>query len=523
MVVALLPTMAFADNSFGITFTETSDGNFLFKWKPVPGAASYYPKIREITKDGDLIYDFANAHYSDSFLTVSDTEVTWKVYRYILDERSSLGQLSNYFEVTVGANNSLGQRISESNMYFELDVPILSAPSKVTLLNNGIAYTTAVPDADRYNFVLYSRKVGETNDGKAVTSNRIEYTQINLTDILKSGLDGYEYRVAVRAHDHYYKHRPSTTVYSNWVEYNHNEPPVTEIPTIDVYCDLEYGKPLSNISVSSDSSEYIDSWSTMWYKDGKPISLPHTVGTGTYYAELSVKSEKDYIFTNDTKLTTYGSSDIGHNATVDTVGDGGRIIVFRTEDVVIKNYISVSATLPTIKSGMTFGEARKAISVSPSLSALLVISSADSSAYAGYMYDGSTWTTLLGDSNLTQYDSTKFEPGTEFTVSLGLIDFNATFSKPKITVNKGNATNVDVSTSEGSATIVATYVTEGSTVLKGDVNGDGSVSNADLVMMARNVVGLISLTDAQKTAADMNNDGSVSNADIVALARILVA
>ena len=58
--------------------------------------------------------------------------------------------------------------------------------------------------------------------------------------------------------------------------------------------------------------------------------------------------------------------------------------------------------------------------------------------------------------------------------------------------------------------------------LLGDLNGDGQVDNADLVTLARAIVGIVKLTDTQTTAADMNKDGMVDNQDLVLLARQLV-
>lgn len=56
----------------------------------------------------------------------------------------------------------------------------------------------------------------------------------------------------------------------------------------------------------------------------------------------------------------------------------------------------------------------------------------------------------------------------------------------------------------------------------GDLTGDGAVTSADSVMLARYLADLVTLTDAQLTAADVNGDGSVSSADAVMLARYLV-
>lgn len=56
----------------------------------------------------------------------------------------------------------------------------------------------------------------------------------------------------------------------------------------------------------------------------------------------------------------------------------------------------------------------------------------------------------------------------------------------------------------------------------GDVNGDGERTNADVIYLARSLLGLVTLNDSQKSAADVNGDGIVSNADVIRLARVLI-
>ena len=54
--------------------------------------------------------------------------------------------------------------------------------------------------------------------------------------------------------------------------------------------------------------------------------------------------------------------------------------------------------------------------------------------------------------------------------------------------------------------------------LKGDLNNDGIVSAADLVMMTNMILG----KRAQTAAADLNGDGSVSAADYVMLVNLIL-
>ena len=58
----------------------------------------------------------------------------------------------------------------------------------------------------------------------------------------------------------------------------------------------------------------------------------------------------------------------------------------------------------------------------------------------------------------------------------------------------------------------------------GDINGDGSVDNNDLVTMARYIVGLTSgsIKKSVEAHGDMNGDGRIDNADIVIAARVIV-
>ena len=63
-------------------------------------------------------------------------------------------------------------------------------------------------------------------------------------------------------------------------------------------------------------------------------------------------------------------------------------------------------------------------------------------------------------------------------------------------------------------------------VFSGDVNLDADVTNADLVMIARYIVGLY---DAESEEAeiiadlgDVDGDGKVTNSDLVTVARIIV-
>ncbi len=59
-------------------------------------------------------------------------------------------------------------------------------------------------------------------------------------------------------------------------------------------------------------------------------------------------------------------------------------------------------------------------------------------------------------------------------------------------------------------------------VIPGDVDLDDSVSVTDVVLMLQYIVGIITLTDAQKLAADFNSDGNINITDAVLMLRSIV-
>ena len=82
-----------------------------------------------------------------------------------------------------------------------------------------------------------------------------------------------------------------------------------------------------------------------------------------------------------------------------------------------------------------------------------------------------------------------------------------------------HGTYVSYSSPRGTAYIdKATGITS-ATVLVGDVNGDGSVTNADAALLKRYVAGWSVSID--RNAADLNRDGSVTNADAALLNRYI--
>jgi hypothetical protein len=98
----------------------------------------------------------------------------------------------------------------------------------------------------------------------------------------------------------------------------------------------------------------------------------------------------------------------------------------------------------------------------------------------------------------------------------------STYTIPDSTAD-GTQYRLKVTATGYTGTLYSNTVTVGgSSFEKGDVDQNGSVSNSDLILVARHVVNLITLTGEQFTLGDMNDDGVITNTDIITLARKIV-
>ncbi|MBE6853758.1 MAG: glycoside hydrolase, partial [Ruminococcus sp.] len=83
-------------------------------------------------------------------------------------------------------------------------------------------------------------------------------------------------------------------------------------------------------------------------------------------------------------------------------------------------------------------------------------------------------------------------------------------------------TPAPVVTTPAPSTTVSTQPTSGSNTVKGDIDGNGSVTSSDLVKLMQAIVGKASLTSQQKNNADMNGDGKITIIDLIKFKNILI-
>ena len=124
-------------------------------------------------------------------------------------------------------------------------------------------------------------------------------------------------------------------------------------------------------------------------------------------------------------------------------------------------------------------------------------SNASLASGSSYTLTVGTVQTIRGGSNITSHDVSK-QPQTPAT------DESVTPASPDGII----ASEANSGADEPSPTPTPTP-----TVLYGDVDGNGTVTAADALEILKNVVGNVTLTDNQVTAADVDNSGNVSSAD----------
>ena len=125
---------------------------------------------------------------------------------------------------------------------------------------------------------------------------------------------------------------------------------------------------------------------------------------------------------------------------------------------------------------------------------------------------GVGWRVLWFDTAVAEGD------GTLFTLTLK-VSSDAVPGTHQITVSYSSANMLGEDYVETSAKVEGSVT---GSAMRGDVNGDGSLTLADVIRIARHIIGLDIITDIRTLlAADVNGDGVVTTADVVKLARFI--
>ncbi len=74
----------------------------------------------------------------------------------------------------------------------------------------------------------------------------------------------------------------------------------------------------------------------------------------------------------------------------------------------------------------------------------------------------------------------------------------------------------------GDISLIATFADATPAVLYGDVDGDGQIKAADALMILKQIVGKVTLTDTQITAGDVDGDGQIKAADALLVLKKIV-
>jgi hypothetical protein len=119
-------------------------------------------------------------------------------------------------------------------------------------------------------------------------------------------------------------------------------------------------------------------------------------------------------------------------------------------------------------------------------------------------------TTVNANAKISGTGTIKLSSGTN-NININVTAQNGSVRTYTLTVVRGNA-------SQGTTTI------NGSTTsgTKGDLNGDGKISAADIVKLQRIIVGLDTQNSNTLAIGDLNGDGKISAADIVKIQRHIV-
>ena len=106
----------------------------------------------------------------------------------------------------------------------------------------------------------------------------------------------------------------------------------------------------------------------------------------------------------------------------------------------------------------------------------------------------------------------------------GNIYNSCTQINPQVTAITTTATTTtsQTTTTTTKATTTSATTTTAPSVVYGDFNGDGRVTNVDLVTISQHLVGDIQLSGANLQSADVTNDGKVDVADLALMKQFIM-
>jgi enterochelin esterase-like enzyme len=240
---------------------------------------------------------------------------------------------------------------------------------------------------------------------------------------------------------------------------------------------------------------------------------------GLKWRIFNAASEDTYI-TDDGLLVI--APDETHNVSVNAYSETDPLVqssVLVTVRAAANTIVAGSATAKcgvgeTVTIPVTYNNDAPASSVRLKIDTELPIKSIDSN----YEYEFNP-----ASNYVVVYTTEEFNKGDElFTVTFDLdVDPWLADGVYKVKLNIIEATDADVNDIELIG--MPGYITIANEYAKGDINRDGSVNNADLIMIARYLVDLVEFDDQQMEIADFNNDGKVNNQDLVLIARYIVS
>ncbi len=250
---------------------------------------------------------------------------------------------------------------------------------------------------------------------------------------------------------------------------------------------------------------------------------------GYTLVEAGSKFEAGKTYGFDLDLTLRNSDDYILAGTVDVIANGTTMRLSRSQinssgGIIIKE-VKVPVTVSSVSvSNITAPAAGNLPTYTGSVGDSSKYKIADYTNSYGYK-NGILWYDITAGKSVTGTE--RFTAGHTYRVTVFLepvtgYAFPSNKSTVKATLNGASVSVTAVSGLEKYIAISREYTLPPVSYKKGDVDRNGSVNNADLILIARYVVRLVSFDSEAFKLGDMDNSGTIDNADIIRLARQLV-